>query len=148
MKKPTHSKEYAYFEERLRKARHEAGLTQVQAAKKLGRPQSHISNVESGQQRVDVVELKQFADIRQRHQILLMKMTFFATVLVVGLLSIAPLAAEAKTITVHGYYKPSTHKYVMPYHKTAPNKTKLDNFSTKGNSNPYTGKKGYVNPYK
>ena len=57
------TKEYAYFVERLRKAREEAGFTQVQVAKKLRRPQSHISNVESGQQRVDVVELQFFARI-------------------------------------------------------------------------------------
>jgi transcriptional regulator with XRE-family HTH domain len=63
MVKSIHTKEYAYFVERLRKARLEAGLTQVQIAKKLGRPQSHISNVESGQQRVDVVELQRFAKI-------------------------------------------------------------------------------------
>lgn len=40
MVKSIHTKEYAYFAERLRKARLEAGLTQVQVAKKLGRPQS------------------------------------------------------------------------------------------------------------
>ena len=61
MKKSVHTKEYAIFVERLKAARLEAGLTQAQVAKKLGRPQSHISNVESGQQRVDVVELKRFA---------------------------------------------------------------------------------------
>jgi len=61
MVKSIHTKEYAYFVGRLRKARIEAKLTQAQVAKKLGRPQSHISNVESGQQRVDVVELKRFA---------------------------------------------------------------------------------------
>ncbi|PIR37734.1 MAG: hypothetical protein COV34_02990 [Candidatus Zambryskibacteria bacterium CG10_big_fil_rev_8_21_14_0_10_42_12] len=61
MKKSIHTKEYAYFVEKLRKARQEAGLTQVQVAKKLKRPQSYISNVESGQQRVDVVELQKFA---------------------------------------------------------------------------------------
>lgn len=61
MKKSIHTKEYAVFVERLRKAREEAGLTQVQVAKKLKRPQSHISNVESGQQRVDVIELQRFA---------------------------------------------------------------------------------------
>lgn len=66
MKNPKNDKDYAYFEERLRKARLEAGLTQVQAAKKLRRPQSHISNVESGQQRVDVVELKRFAEIYKK----------------------------------------------------------------------------------
>ncbi len=59
--KSIQTREYAYMVERLRKARIEAGLTQVQAAKKIGRPQSHISNIESGQQRVDVVELKRFA---------------------------------------------------------------------------------------
>ena len=63
MVKSIQTKEYAYFIERLRKARLEAGLTQVQVAKKIGRPQSHISNVESGQQRVDVVELQRFAKI-------------------------------------------------------------------------------------
>ncbi len=63
MVKSIQTKEYAYFVERLHKARLEAGLTQEQVAKKIGRPQSHISNVESGQQRVDVVELKRFAKI-------------------------------------------------------------------------------------
>jgi len=61
MNKSIHTKEYAYFVEKLRKARQDTGLTQVQVAKKLKRPQSYISNVESGQQRVDVVELQKFA---------------------------------------------------------------------------------------
>lgn len=61
MVKSIHTKEYAYFVEKLQKARLEAGLTQVQVARKLGRPQSHISNIESGQQRIDIVELKRFA---------------------------------------------------------------------------------------
>lgn len=63
MVKSIHTKEYAYFVERLKKARLETGLTQVQVAKKLRRPQSHISNVESGQQRVDIVELQRFAKL-------------------------------------------------------------------------------------
>ncbi len=63
MVKSIQTKEYAYFVERLRQARLEAGLTQVQVAKKLKRPQSHISNIESGQQRVDVVELQRFAKL-------------------------------------------------------------------------------------
>jgi len=63
MVKSIHTKKYAYFVERLRKAREETGLTQVEVAKKLKRPQSHISNVESGQQRVDVIELQTFAKI-------------------------------------------------------------------------------------
>jgi transcriptional regulator with XRE-family HTH domain len=63
MVKSIHTKEYAYFVGRLRKARLEAGLTQAQVAKKIGRPQSHISNIESGQQRVDIIELKRFAKL-------------------------------------------------------------------------------------
>jgi transcriptional regulator with XRE-family HTH domain len=63
MTKSVQTKEYAYLVERLRKARLEAGLSQDQVAKKIRRPQSHISNIESGQQRVDVVELQRFAKL-------------------------------------------------------------------------------------
>ncbi|MFA6554270.1 MAG: hypothetical protein WCS89_02065 [Candidatus Paceibacterota bacterium] len=56
--------------------------------------------------------------------------------------------AEARTTRVSGYYKPSTGTYVSSYYKTSPNSTRLDNWSTKGNYNPYTGKKGYTSPYK
>lgn len=54
---------------------------------------------------------------------------------------------SAKTIKVKGYYKPSTGTYVMPSYRTAPNKTKIDNYSTKGNYNPYSGKSGKVRAY-
>ncbi len=67
MTRSIRTKEYAYFVERLQKARFESGLTQVEVAKKLKRPQSHISNVESGQQRVDVVELQNFAKIYNKN---------------------------------------------------------------------------------
>jgi transcriptional regulator with XRE-family HTH domain len=42
--------------------RKKAGLTQAQVAKRLGRYQSYIATVESGQRRVDVVELLDLAD--------------------------------------------------------------------------------------
>ena len=61
MKKSIHTKEYALFVGRMKAARLEAGLTQTEVSKKLRRPQSHISNIETGQQRVDIVELKRFA---------------------------------------------------------------------------------------
>lgn len=41
----------------LRDARIAAGLTQVEAAKRLGKPQPFVSQLESGNRRVDVVEL-------------------------------------------------------------------------------------------
>ena len=41
----------------LTDARVKSGLTQVQVAKRLRRPQSYVSDVERGQRRIDVVEL-------------------------------------------------------------------------------------------
>lgn len=55
--------EYAAFARRLREAREEAGLSQEQAARRLGRGQSFVSKCESGERRVDVVELKAFAKV-------------------------------------------------------------------------------------
>jgi hypothetical protein len=36
--------------------------------------------------------------------------------------------------------------YVQPHHRTAPNSTQRDNFSSKPNVNPYTGKPGTREP--
>lgn len=63
MGKSIHTKKYAEFVKRLRNAREKSGLTQVRVAKKLKRPQSYVSNIETGQQRVDVIELLRFADL-------------------------------------------------------------------------------------
>jgi hypothetical protein len=38
--------------------------------------------------------------------------------------------------------------YVPPTRATNPNKTKTDNYSSKGNVNPATGTPGKVDPYK
>lgn len=49
------------------------------------------------------------------------------------------------------YVKGYTRKdgtYVNGYYRSTPNHTKLDNYSTRGNYNPYTGKVGTINPYK
>ncbi len=54
--------------------------------------------------------------------------------------------ADAAT-RVKGYVK-GNGTYVKPHYKTPANGTKLDNYSTKGNVNAYTGKKGTVNPLK
>ncbi|MCC6932576.1 MAG: hypothetical protein IT292_04895 [Deltaproteobacteria bacterium] len=37
--------------------------------------------------------------------------------------------------------------YVAPHYRSSPNSTKLDNWSTEGNINPYTGKTGTKDPY-
>ena len=44
-------------------------------------------------------------------------------------------------VAVRGYTR-KDGTYVAPYHRTAPNGTKNDNYSTKGNVNPYTGQAG------
>lgn len=46
---------------------------------------------------------------------------------------------------VKGYYR-KDGTYVESYHRTNPNGTNRDNFSTKGNVNPYTGKEGWITP--
>jgi len=61
MSGPRHKPAYERFLKLLRQAREEAKLTQVQVARKLGRPQSFVSKCESGERRVDVVELVDFA---------------------------------------------------------------------------------------
>jgi transcriptional regulator with XRE-family HTH domain len=57
------TKEYAVFIERMIKARKEAGLRQIDVAKKMKRPQSYISRVESGEYRLDILEVKKFAKL-------------------------------------------------------------------------------------
>ena len=47
---------------------------------------------------------------------------------------------------VNGYYR-SNGTYVQPHYRSSPNGTTLDNYSTKGNVNPYTGQPGTRNPY-
>ena len=47
---------------------------------------------------------------------------------------------------VKGYTKKSG-KYVAPHYKSIKNTTKVDNYSTKGNVNPHTGKKGTKKGY-
>ncbi|MGH3442403.1 MAG: helix-turn-helix domain-containing protein [Nitriliruptorales bacterium] len=59
----TGSPEYARFTRKLKAARLAAGLTQAQAARKLGKPQSFVSNCESGERRVDLIEANTFAKL-------------------------------------------------------------------------------------
>jgi opacity protein-like surface antigen len=49
-------------------------------------------------------------------------------------------------VRVKGYTR-SDGTYVAPHYRSSPNSTTLDNYSTKGNVNPYTGEVGTRNPY-
>jgi len=44
-------------------------------------------------------------------------------------------------VSVKGYTR-KDGTYVAPYQRTAPNSTRDDNYSTRGNINPYTGEPG------
>lgn len=66
MSKTIYSEEHQYLVSRLRNARIEAGLSQEEVARKLNRTQSYISKVESGQRRVDIVQLKEFAKVYKK----------------------------------------------------------------------------------
>jgi transcriptional regulator with XRE-family HTH domain len=48
---------------RLRDARERAGLNQTQAAAALGKPQNFVSKCETGQRRIDPIELADFATL-------------------------------------------------------------------------------------
>ncbi|PIR83006.1 hypothetical protein COU19_02465 [Candidatus Kaiserbacteria bacterium CG10_big_fil_rev_8_21_14_0_10_56_12] len=52
---------YQKLIQRLRQARLEAGLTQVEAGKRLKKPQAYISKIERGERRIDAVELDELA---------------------------------------------------------------------------------------
>lgn len=63
MKKALYSRDQIYLIERLKKARLEANMTQIQVAKKLKVTQAYISKIESGQVRLDIFQLKKFAKL-------------------------------------------------------------------------------------
>jgi len=58
-----HSVAYKRFLKRLRQARLDAKLNQADVAKRLDKPQSYVSKSESGERRIDVVELADLAVI-------------------------------------------------------------------------------------
>ena len=66
MTKAIFSKDHLYTVGQLKKARHEAGLGQVEVAKLLSKTQSHLSKIEAGQRRLDIGQLKEFAKIYKK----------------------------------------------------------------------------------
>lgn len=66
MKKTIYSNEHKYLVKQLKKARLDVGLYQSQVAKLLRKTQSYVSKLESGQRRIDVVQLKQLANMYKK----------------------------------------------------------------------------------
>ena len=63
--------------------------------------------------------------------------------IIIGVIALPSFA----TTRVHGYTK-KDGTYVVPHNRTSPNGTQRDNWSSKGNINPNTGKEGTREPQK
>ena len=61
--KSTHSAGYQRFLERLRQARQDTGMTQAEVGRRIGLRQPFVSKVESGERRLDPVELARFGAV-------------------------------------------------------------------------------------
>lgn len=64
-KKTIYSEEYRSIVDKLTQLRKQRGNTQKQIAQLAGVSQSYISKIENYQIRMDILQLKQFADIYQ-----------------------------------------------------------------------------------
>jgi hypothetical protein len=59
--------------------------------------------------------------------------------------------APSEPVSADTYVRGHTRQdgtYVQPHYRSNPDNNRLNNFSTEGNYNPYTGKAGTVDPYK
>ncbi|MNG22747.1 Helix-turn-helix domain protein [compost metagenome] len=63
MPKTIYRPEHAALLSLLKKYRKEAGLTQVECSTALSRPQSFMSDVESGTRRLDIVQLRDLCKV-------------------------------------------------------------------------------------
>jgi hypothetical protein len=61
--------------------------------------------------------------------------------LIIVFLFAAANSFSQSTVYVKGYTK-SNGSYTQGHYKTSPNSSKIDNYSTQGNYNPYTGSYG------
>jgi hypothetical protein len=61
------------------------------------------------------------------------------------------ISTGSLTVIADEYVGPHVRQdgtFVQGHYRTDANETRIDNYSTRGNVNPYTGQKGYQDPYK
>lgn len=58
-----HTQRYQVFRTLLVEAREKAGMTQVEVAARLGKPQSYVSKYERGERRLDFTEFVELAEV-------------------------------------------------------------------------------------
>lgn len=61
--KSVHQDEHAVLARLLKEMRQASGITQMAFAEALGRSQSHISDIESGTRRLDLVQLRDYCAV-------------------------------------------------------------------------------------
>ena len=66
IKKTQYTQQYQAIVAKLKEARLSRGLTQQQVAKHLGVGQSFVSKIESGQYRLDILQLQEFATLYKK----------------------------------------------------------------------------------
>ncbi len=66
MRKSLHSRKHRELISALKAARKAAGLTQVEVAKRLGRPQSFVAKLEACERRLDVIEFAELCRLYGR----------------------------------------------------------------------------------
>jgi len=64
-------------------------------------------------------------------------------IVILLVISIVIFAGTLEAARRTGSYTTKQGTYVMPYYSSSPNRAKWDNWSSAGNVNPYTGKRGY-----
>lgn len=69
------------------------------------------------------------------------------TLTAVLILMLAALSAQAQGYHYTRGYITRSSTYVPSHYGTNPNGSRLDNWSTIGNYNPFTGQPGYKSPY-
>jgi len=67
--------------------------------------------------------------------------TFVIAIVALVMVAVSVPSSVDARVRVRGYYR-SSGTYVQPHYRTNSNSYKYDNYSYKGNYNPYTGRVG------
>ncbi|MBZ6078161.1 helix-turn-helix domain-containing protein [Microvirga puerhi] len=73
MQKTIYTQQHQRLCELLIEARKKAGLTQVEVAERLGKPQSFVAKYEGGERRLDVIEFLEVAEALKLEPSILIK---------------------------------------------------------------------------
>lgn len=74
-----HQEQYSKFTTALKEARLQAGLTQSEVANLLGRSQDWVSRCETGEHRVDIVELAAFLKVYKQEVLFFLQTLYKAS---------------------------------------------------------------------